>query len=88
MARPKINGQRKNVVLTKGTQSRLEHIKEEAEFATDADAIRQAIKTYEELMNYQLDGFKIILQDPNGAQMPYTDLHERRIHNRLAMAGS
>lgn len=67
---------RKNIVLTHAALQRLEFIKKGADFTTDADAIRETLKTYEKLMRAQLEGADVRIEYKDGHTVTLAELYE------------
>lgn len=76
MARPTVNVRRKNVTISVSSEARLQKIKESADFSTDADAIRAALKAYEDIMSAQMDGHSVEIVAPDGSRTKYSRLYE------------
>lgn len=72
----KDSGTRKNIILTLAALQRLEFIKKSADLATDADAIREALKSYERLMRAQLEGAQVRIEYKDGTIETLTELYE------------
>ncbi len=77
MARPKMAGVRKNVVLNANSELRLTMIREAMELPSDAEAIRVALRNYVKLMELQQRGGEVWLKDPqSGINTPLDLLFE------------
>ena len=66
MARQSINGQRKNLVLSRATDQRIKAIREISELPSDAEVIRKAVDFYTQVIKFQATGHTIDVRDPDG----------------------
>lgn len=56
---------RKNVVLSSVSAQRIKAIREAKDINSDAEAIREALRLYDDLMQKQMEGFTVTLTHPN-----------------------
>lgn len=68
MARQAINGQRKNVVLSKDTDQRIKAIREVSGVPSDAEVIRRAVDFYTQVIKFQATGHNIAVMLPDGKE--------------------
>jgi hypothetical protein len=74
------NGIRKNVVLSPISEQRIKDIRAKNDIGSDADAIREALKFYDELMQKQINGFTLQITSPDNRQIEtFRPLFEPRI---------
>lgn len=76
MAKSAVNSVRKNVMLNRSSETRVRLIKEKADLPTDAEAIRSALRLYERFMTAQLEGCKIIIEQPDNHRVLCEPLYE------------
>lgn len=74
---------RKNVVLSPVAEQRIRDIRKNRDISSDAEAIREALKLYDDLMQMQMKGFDIAVKDRKNPRdgrsqsIPY--LYDKRI---------